>query len=100
MTAKLGPNALNLTLDEFRALLKGRRGGIKSFLLNQERIAGIGNVYVQDPLFKARIHPLRKIDSLSDAEAAPSALVVWGKASRLVGKPAVRRKACVRTTKS
>ena len=68
MTAKLGPNALDLTLDKFRALLKGRRGGIKSFLLNQERIAGIGNVYVQDPLFKARIHPLRKIDTLSGDE--------------------------------
>jgi formamidopyrimidine-DNA glycosylase len=68
MTAKLGPNALDLTLDEFRALLKGRRGGIKSFLLNQERISGIGNVYVQDPLFVARIHPLRKINTLSDDE--------------------------------
>jgi formamidopyrimidine-DNA glycosylase len=70
MTAKLGPNALDLTLDEFRALLRGRRGGIKSFLLNQGHIAGIGNVYVQDPLFRARIHPLRKIDTLTDDEIA------------------------------
>jgi formamidopyrimidine-DNA glycosylase len=68
MTVKLGPNALDLTLNEFRALLKGRRGGIKSFLLNQERISGIGNVYVQDPLFKARIHPLRQINTLGDDE--------------------------------
>ena len=68
MTAKLGPDALDLSLDEFRALLRGRRGGIKAFLLNQARIAGIGNVYIQDPLFKARVHPLRKIDSLSDDE--------------------------------
>jgi formamidopyrimidine-DNA glycosylase len=68
MTAKLGPHALDLSLDGFRALLSGRRGGIKSFLLNQERIAGIGNVYVQDPLFAARIHPLRRINTLSDAE--------------------------------
>jgi formamidopyrimidine-DNA glycosylase len=49
-------------------LLQGRRGGIKAFLLNQKRIAGIGNVYVQDPLFKAGIHPLRTIDTLNDAE--------------------------------
>jgi formamidopyrimidine-DNA glycosylase len=70
MTAKLGPNALDLTLDQFRELLAGRRGGLKSFLLNQSRIAGIGNVYIQDPLFKARIHPLRPIDSLSDDEIA------------------------------
>jgi formamidopyrimidine-DNA glycosylase len=68
MTAKLGPNALDLTLEAFRALLRGRRGGIKSFLLNQSRIAGIGNVYVQDPLFKAKIHPLHKINTLSDDE--------------------------------
>jgi len=68
MTADLGPNALDLTLEEFRALLRGRRGGIKAFLLDQKRIAGIGNVYVQDPLFKAGIHPLRRIDALSEDE--------------------------------
>ena len=70
MTAQLGPNALDLTMDEFRDLLRGRRGGIKSFLLNQKRIAGIGNVYVQDPLFEAGIHPLRTINTLSDDEIA------------------------------
>jgi formamidopyrimidine-DNA glycosylase len=70
MTAQLGPNALDLTLDQFRELLRGRRGGIKPFLLNQRRIAGIGNVYVQDPLFKARIHPLRPINTLSEEEVA------------------------------
>ena len=68
MTADLGPNALDLTLEEFRALLRGRRGGIKAFLLDQKRIAGIGNVYVQDPLFKAGIHALRRIDTLSEDE--------------------------------
>ena len=70
MTARLGPNALDLTLDQFRVLLEGRRGAIKPFLLNQRRVAGIGNVYVQDPLFKAGIHPLRRIDTLSDDEIA------------------------------
>ena len=70
MTAELGPNALDLSLDEFRALLDGRKGAIKTFLLDQKRVAGIGNVYVQDPLFKARIYPLRSIASLSDAEIA------------------------------
>jgi formamidopyrimidine-DNA glycosylase len=68
MTAGLGPNALGLTLGQFRELLQGRRGGIKSFLLNQRHIAGIGNVYIQDPLFKAGIHPLRRINTLSDDE--------------------------------
>ena len=74
MTAKLGPDALDLTLEEFRELLRGRRGGIKSFLLNQKRIAGIGNVYVQDPLFKAGIHPLRSITTLGEGEME----MLWG----------------------
>jgi len=66
--AKLGPDFLTLTLAQFRELLQGRRGGIKSFLLNQKHIAGIGNVYVQDPLFLAAIHPLRTINTLTDGE--------------------------------
>ena len=66
MTANLGPDAWPMTLHEFRALTAGRRGGIKSFLLNQKRLAGIGNVYVQDPLFLAGIHPLRSIASLGE----------------------------------
>ena len=70
MVSRLGPDALGLSLDEFRELLAGRRGGIKSFLLNQSRIAGIGNVYVQSPLWRARIHPLRPIPSLTDDEIA------------------------------
>lgn len=68
LTASLGPDFMSLSLDDFRALLQGRRGGIKSTLLNQKRMAGIGNVYVQDPLFKAGIHPLRPIPTLSDDE--------------------------------
>ena len=68
MVSRLGPHALDLSLEQFQALLKGRRGAIKSFLLDQERIAGIGNVYVQDPLFKARLHPLRAIPSLTSSE--------------------------------
>jgi formamidopyrimidine-DNA glycosylase len=68
MVSKLGPDFMSLDLDGFRHLLEGRRGAIKTFLLNQSRIAGIGNVYVQDPLFKAGIHPLRPINTLTAAE--------------------------------
>lgn len=68
MVSSLGPDFMSLSLDEFRALLRGRRGSIKSFLLNQKRVAGIGNVYAQDPLFRAGIHPLRKINTLTDKE--------------------------------
>jgi formamidopyrimidine-DNA glycosylase len=66
--ASLGPDFMSLSLNDFRELLRGRRGGIKSYLLNQKRIAGIGNVYGQDPLFKAGIHPLRSSSTLSGDE--------------------------------
>ncbi len=68
MSAKLGPNALDVTADKLKAMLKGRRGRIKSFLLDQSRLAGIGNAYVHDILFLARLHPLRSIATLSDSE--------------------------------
>jgi formamidopyrimidine-DNA glycosylase len=50
---------------------------IKPFLLDQKRIAGIGNVYVQDPLFKAGIHLLRSIQTLSDDEVAGLWRALW-----------------------
>jgi formamidopyrimidine-DNA glycosylase len=68
MTAKLGPNALDLTADDLRAMLKGRQGRIKAFLLNQSQISGIGNAYIHDILFLARLHPLRMANTLADAE--------------------------------
>jgi formamidopyrimidine-DNA glycosylase len=68
MLARLGPNALDLSLDQFHALLAGQRSAVKSFLLDQSRLAGIGNAYIHDILFLARLHPLRTIHSLSPAE--------------------------------
>ena len=68
MTAKLGPNALDLSSEEFARRLSGRRGRIKPFLLDQSKIAGIGNAYVHDILFTARLHPLRTIPTLEPAD--------------------------------
>jgi formamidopyrimidine-DNA glycosylase len=65
MVGKLGPNATDLSAAELGQLLAGRRGAIKAFLLDQSRIAGIGNSYIHDILYLARLHPLRKIESLS-----------------------------------
>jgi formamidopyrimidine-DNA glycosylase len=66
MTSGLGPNAINLDSIGLRALLKGRRGSLKTFLLDQNRIAGIGNFYIHDILFQSRLHPLRPVQTLSD----------------------------------
>lgn len=72
LTANLGisPFDEKFTLAYFRQLLNKKRGNIKSFLLDQKNIAGIGNVYVQDVLFNAKIHPSRAISSLKDKEIA------------------------------
>ncbi len=70
MLASLGPNALDVPLAEFHALLAPRRGAIKAFLLNQANLAGIGNAYIHDILFRARLHPLRAIPSLTAHEVA------------------------------
>jgi formamidopyrimidine-DNA glycosylase len=70
LTGKLGPSPLEnaFTLDRFKAMLGKKRGQIKNFLLSQRNISGIGNVYVQDMLFNANLHPKRKIQSLTEPE--------------------------------
>jgi formamidopyrimidine-DNA glycosylase len=87
MSAKLGPNAIDVTLPKFREMLAGRKGAVKSFLLNQERIAGIGNAYVHDILFLAGLHPLRKIDTLTDDEVK----ALWNGIAKGL-KPSLRKR--------
>ncbi len=55
--SRLGPEPLSLGFDEFRRAFTGRRGMIKARLLDQEIIAGIGNIYADEILFEARVHP-------------------------------------------
>src|SRR3954465_10014062 len=51
-----------------RAMARGRRAPIKAFLLDQRRIAGVGNIYADEALFRARIHPLRPAGALNPAQ--------------------------------
>ena len=55
---KLGPEPLEVTLEEFAARLKRRKARIKSVLLDQHFIRGVGNIYADEALFRAGIHPL------------------------------------------
>ncbi|MFQ5835914.1 MAG: DNA-formamidopyrimidine glycosylase, partial [bacterium] len=66
----LGPEPLteDFTVVKFRDLLKGKRGKIKSLLMDQKFIAGIGNIYSQEALFLSQIHPERSPSSLADEE--------------------------------
>jgi len=70
LTAKLGVSASDkeFTKEYLQELLEKRKARIKSLLLDQKNIAGIGNVYIQDTLFNARLHPNRKASTLSDQE--------------------------------
>ncbi len=52
------PDVLNITAGEFQSRLKGRARAIKPLLLDQSVVAGIGNIYADECLFGARIHPL------------------------------------------
>jgi formamidopyrimidine-DNA glycosylase len=58
------------TVEHLRALAKGRTAPIKAFLLDQRRIAGVGNIYADEALFRAGIHPRRPAGRLSRAQFA------------------------------
>jgi formamidopyrimidine-DNA glycosylase len=57
-----------LTGEALRRLARGRRTPVKAFLLDQRRIAGVGNIYADEALFRARIHPLRPAGALKPAQ--------------------------------
>lgn len=67
---KLGsdPYESDFDLNRFKTLLKGKRGSIKSALMNQKVIAGIGNIYSDEILFHAGIHPASQVKKLDEAE--------------------------------
>jgi formamidopyrimidine-DNA glycosylase len=76
---RLGPEPLEpaFTGDVLRDLAKGRRAPVKAFLLDQSRIAGIGNIYADEALWRARIHPLKPAGRLrgQDFERLREAIV-------------------------
>ncbi|MDD3949381.1 MAG: bifunctional DNA-formamidopyrimidine glycosylase/DNA-(apurinic or apyrimidinic site) lyase, partial [Anaerolineaceae bacterium] len=69
--SNLGPEPLDasLTNKKFQAMLQQKSRLLKPLLLDQSFIAGIGNIYSDEALFMAGLHPLRKSDSLTKNEA-------------------------------
>ena len=66
---KFGPEALEVKFKEFEILLKKRLNSkIKTLLMDQKFIAGIGNIYSDEILFASKVHPLRQIKTLQDKE--------------------------------
>jgi formamidopyrimidine-DNA glycosylase len=68
----LGIDALDPSLDRraFVALVAGAQRGAKAALINQSVIAGIGNIYSDEILFQAHLHPKARLDALDDAALA------------------------------
>jgi formamidopyrimidine-DNA glycosylase len=68
--ADLGPEPFSeeFTVEYLREKIEARRAQIKPLLLDQKIVAGIGNIYVDEILFDARVHPRRKANTISDAE--------------------------------
>jgi formamidopyrimidine-DNA glycosylase len=62
----LGPDALAVTRKQFKDRLAGKKSSIKSALMDQKLLAGIGNVYSDEILFQARVHPQDRVDRLSE----------------------------------
>jgi formamidopyrimidine-DNA glycosylase len=64
--ARLGvePLSRELTAERLLELAAGRKAPLKSFLLSQSRIAGIGNIYADEALWRARLHPLSPAGSM------------------------------------
>ena len=67
---KLGPEPFKLSAAGFAALVSTRSRLLKPLLLDQTILAGVGNIYSDEALWEARLHPKRKSDSLSTREAA------------------------------
>jgi formamidopyrimidine-DNA glycosylase len=66
----LGPDALEVSLEQLREIVHGGRGAVKSTLMNQGRLAGLGNIYTDEVLFQAGIDPRRACSDLSADEVA------------------------------
>jgi formamidopyrimidine-DNA glycosylase len=64
----IGPDALHLDLSEYQRIFRTRRGAVKAILLNQKLMAGIGNLYADEILFRSRMHPAREAATLSDED--------------------------------
>jgi formamidopyrimidine-DNA glycosylase len=89
-TRRLGPDALEISLSQFKAILGKHRGAVKAILLNQKLIAGIGNLYADEILFHARIHPATQASALKEKKVTK-----LFRATRYILKKAIEAKADV-----
>jgi formamidopyrimidine-DNA glycosylase len=83
---KLGPDLLELDSASFRRCFEGRKGTVKAALMNQQVVAGVGNIYSDEILFQAGVHPRTGVERLDDV-----ALEKLFRETRRVLKTAIER---------
>lgn len=93
VTGNLGPEPLEdaFTLEVFQERLSNRKGMMKPLLLNQEFVAGIGNIYADEALHRSKIHPKSSADSLTDKEIK----ALWHNIRKVLSDGIVREGASV-----
>lgn len=64
----LGEDALRISEADFLHLINSKKGQLKAFLLNQQYLAGVGNLYADELCYQTRIHPAARIEDLSQEE--------------------------------
>ncbi len=85
---KFGPDVLSLSKEEFATRIEKKKAQIKAVLLDQQNMAGLGNIYVDEILFDARIHPRTEAARLTQAglgQLFNSTRRILGEAIRLGG---------------
>jgi formamidopyrimidine-DNA glycosylase len=87
--AATGPEPLAdaFTVAAFRRRIRGRKGRLKSLLLDQSFIAGVGNIYADEALWAARLHPLRTARTLRP----PDERRLWLELRRILAEAVIRR---------
>ena len=65
----MGPDAAEVTPADFRSLITRESVAVKARLLDQSRIAGVGNLLADEILWQARVHPAARTDTLAPADA-------------------------------
>ena len=87
--AKIGPEPLAdaFTVAAFRRRIRARKGRLKSLLLDQSFVAGVGNIYADEALWAARLHPLRTAPTLRPADERH----LWFETRRILAEAVIRR---------
>ncbi len=91
--ANTGPEPLadSFTLAAFRRRIRGRKGRLKPLLLDQSFIAGVGNIYADEALWAARLHPLRTAKTIRPADERR----LWLDLRRILAEAVIRRGASI-----